>query len=221
MKEGCKKIFSVAVVSLALSFTITGCGKKNTTDEPVFQIENEQDAETGSETDAEIADITPGSYEGDDIYENESFGFRMTLASNKWSFKTAQEIADGTGEDVSDIEGVLNGEISPFTRGISYLAIAYNEETGSNIIVTYMCPALNQLDTYMTSEEYVTKAAESYDGSQTGKQDFAGESWDYLERTDLTDASQKILARSENGIIIMITFTVVDEEDCEGMFESK
>jgi hypothetical protein len=211
----------IPVIALCL-LGITGCEKNKDQDKTQDDTEVSGEADTMSEissgTDAEQTEITPGSYEGDDTYVNESFGFKMTLPSEKWSFKTAEEIADGTGDDVSDVEGVLSGEISPLTRSISYLAIACNEETGSNVIITYMCPAMNQLDAYMSSEEYVAVAAENYDGAKTGKQSFAGENWDYLERTDLTDASQKILARSTDGIIVMITFTVVDDEDCEGFF---
>jgi hypothetical protein len=216
MKKANKKLFMAVSVGVALALAAVGCGKNA---EEENKTSNETDtADYGSSTDAESVNITPGSYEGEDTYINESFGFKMSLASDKWSFKTAEEIASDTGKSKADVDGVWSGEISPYTQSISYLAIAYNEETGSNIIVSYMCPALNQLETYLTSEEYVTKAAENYDGADTGKTDFAGETWDYLERNDLTDASQKILARSQDGIIVMITFTVVDQENCEGMF---
>jgi hypothetical protein len=220
MKKIKKAMVCLVLAGVAFPFIIlslTGCGGE--TEEVTSEDISGSTGEENTATESDATEITPGSFDGD-TYINESFDFKLSLAANdEWSFKTTEEIADGTGEKLSDIEGVLSGEISPYSQSISYLAIACNEETGSNIIINYMCPAVNGLDTYMTAEEYLTKAAESYDDAKTGKANLAGSEWDYLERTDLSDANQRIYAKSSNGIIVMITFTVTDDEDCVSMFK--
>jgi hypothetical protein len=216
-----KKIMVCLVLSVvAIPFIIlslTGCSGE---DEPLTEYASadinadteagaitvtEDDSEDGSEGDT--GDITLGYFDGD-TYINDSFDFELKLdGDDRWSFKDMDEATDE------------NADASPYEQSLTYLAVAGNEETGSSIIVNYMCPAANGLAADMTAGEYLAKAAESYDGAETGKEKLAGEDWDYLERTDLTDAEQKIYAKAADGIIVMITFTVTDDEDCETMIK--
>lgn len=206
----------IVLGAVALSVVCAGCGRnkeKNTDTEAVTSEEMELstpgDGLTEYTDSAEEETVRVGYYEGEDTYVNDSFGVTAVLPEG-WTFGTSEEVANATGKTVEEIEGMWNGDKSVYESEVTYLFIAYNSN-GSNVIMNYCTPALYGTPD-LTAKEYLESASESYPDSELTVETLNAKQYDCLKLPNDNGCKQEMYCVDKDGVILMITFTVMDGE---------
>ena len=169
-------------------------------------------------TDALVASISDASAMG--VYDNNTYfnnlaGFRIT-GDEVWTFFDEEGVASASGQSRDDIDNLWSGLKTPYDYDTSYAAIAYNTETGSNIIVSYINPDKYLIEG-LNAESYLRKSVDRYEGVVVRNARFAGD--DYIcvdipkEETGMGRRTQ--FAIDKEGLIVLITFTTQKDEELE------
>lgn len=216
----CVFVMSAMLISCSM---LIGCGRKdNKTSDTKTEIATVPDAVEVATAmdDMSETDMSVGRFEGDTIYVNDAFDFMIELPDNRWRFETTDNIADYLGVDKNEIDSILNGEISVYDKDISYLAVACNDQTGSNVIVCYFCPDAAGVDSNMTAEEYIRTAGEQNSQVTLGSEELAGYTYSTMTKDNGETCTQKIMCRDKDGIILMITITDAGDEKSQNMIKN-
>ena len=152
----------------------------------------------------------------DNVYYNSLAEFKITVDGTTWKLFDAREVASATGATKDYVDNLWNGHKSPYDEETSYAAVAYNVETGSNIIVSYINPEKYLMPEF-DANEYLKMASERYEDCKVSKVTFLGQGYSCLD----VPASQTSVGRrtqfaiDKEGLIILITFTLSEEVELE------
>lgn len=152
----------------------------------------------------------------DKVYYNMLAEFKITVDGTTWKLFNDAEVASATGATKDYVDNLWKGYKSPYDEETSYAAVAYNVETGSNIIVSYINP-----DKYLMPEfgafDYLKMASERYEECKVSKVTFLGQAYTCL---DVPDSQASVGRRTQfaidkEGLIVLITFTLSEEVELE------
>ena len=146
--------------------TSTDSGEENASISDALMIASYTDAtvsDADSAVPASLTDALPMGVYQDNVYYNGLAEFKITVDGFTWKLYDSVEVASATGATEDDINNLWYGFRSPYEEETTYAAIAYNQETGSNIIVSYVNPE-EYLMPEFTARQYLDMAASRYDG---------------------------------------------------------
>lgn len=172
-----------------------------------------------SVTDAEA--LEAGAY-GDGIYYNTVAGFVINVKDTNWAFYDAAGVANATGLTEEDVNNFWYGYKTTKDAETSYCCIAYDKNTGSNIIVSYVNPSVT-LFPEITSDEYLEMALGRYENLRVKRVKFMGELWSCLDiPADQNPAGRRVCYAKKSGdILVLVTFTMQDDQElssAQGLF---
>ena len=174
------------------------------------------DAKEKSGVPASLTDALPmGVYDGN-VYYNGLAEFKLTVDGTSWKFYDAVNVASATGATEDYINNLWYGYKSPFDEETTYAAIAYNQNSGSNIIISYVNPKAYLMPDF-SAENYLTMAAERYEGVKVSKVTFLRQKYYCLDiPKELSTVGRRTqFAIDKDGLIILITFTMHEEVSLE------
>lgn len=228
-----RKRITAVIIAAAMTMGLVACGESpeadhltSTTEATITTEDNtitvtaapkEEDTEEASIDGATLhaGDNLAGSYPDSNTYVNDFFGFTVKLDGGNWKFYDSEGVANAAGLETSTIDNFWDGNISAYDNEISYCAIGYNGQTGTNIIVTYFNPAKYNMSD-LTAYDYLKLSADSMEGSEYDNATFLGDST-YAKLIPPVDEEkgyyQEMYAKDKDGLILMITFTVMNGED--------
>ena len=165
---------------------------------------------------ASLTDALPMGVYDKDVYYNGLAEFKITVDGENWRFFNAEEVASATGTTKDYINNLWYGYKSPYDEETTYAAIATHVDTGSTIIVSYVNPENYNMPDY-SAKEYLQMAAGKYENLKVRTVTFLGNKYECLdipaEQTNVGRRTQ--FAIKEDGIIIIITFTMSEETPLE------
>lgn len=165
---------------------------------------------------ASLTDALPmGVYEGN-VYYNLLAEFKITVDDNEWRLYDAAGVATATGATEDYVNNLWYGYKSPYDEDTTYAAIAYNVETGSNIIVTYINTESYQMPDF-SAQDYLEMAAKRYDDLHVSNVIFLRQQYYCLDiPEDQSDVGRRVqFAIDKDGLIILISFTLHGEMTLE------
>ncbi|MBO4864584.1 MAG: hypothetical protein J5517_09465 [Eubacterium sp.] len=238
-----KKYISV-ILLVTFVFSLAACGKvedepysspnfnKLTTQEDTEEVIEPADASitdaliNASFTDASSsdADFEPpasltdasimGMYE-DGAYYNALAGFKISVDDETWHFYDAAGVASATDASIDHINNLWHGYKSPYDEDVSYAAILYNSEDGSNIIVSYINPE-SYLMPEFDSQKFLGMAASRYEEYNLSWVTFLRKNYWCLDVKDESEVGRRTqFAIDEEGLIVLITFTLQEETELQ------
>lgn len=229
-----RKKLALLLATVMLAGCLTACGDE-TTSEPTSEATPEVTSEVTSEDTVEIieddtndalgevegetndipsGDMSIGTVSGN-VYTDENAGVQIAVPDG-WAFVTdAAQMSQLTGESEEDIQALWNGEVSPLDQELSYVAIAYNETTGTNIIVSYHNIEKAGYDEPLDVDTYIEMASSGMDGT-TGTLEAGGKTWSSFEVEQDEEYEQMMLVDTAEGndmVMVLLTFTVMSGQD--------
>jgi len=174
------------------------------------------DAEISDELMATLTDAPLMGARTEKVYYNTLAGFKITLDNEGWEFYDASQVATATDASVDYVNNLWYGYTSPYDEGTTYAAIAFNKESGSNIIVSYVNPTDYNMPDY-SAKEYLQMAAGKYEGLKVRSATFLGDRYDIL---DVPDEQSNVGRRTQfaikkEGLIVVITITTNNDYKLE------
>ena len=222
MKLSSRKL-SAFLIMCMIVVCMGGCGKEE--EEPYVSPSFIESTESTTEdsvatiTDAIPASLTDalpmGVYEGN-VYYNLLAEFKITVDDNEWRLYDAAGVATATGATEDYVNNLWYGYKSPYDEDTTYAAIAYNVETGSNIIVTYINTESYQMPDF-SAQDYLEMASQRYDDLNVSKVMFLGQEYSCLDiPEDQSDVGRRVqFAIDKDGLIVLISFTLHGEMTLE------
>lgn len=165
---------------------------------------------------ASAGDALPMGVYKDEVYYNSLAEFKITVDGTTWKLFDAAEVASATGATADYVSNLWAGRRSPYDEETSYAAVAYNVETGSNIIVSYVNP-----DKYLMpgfgAFDYLKMASQRYDECKVSVVTFLGQRYTCLDipANDNSVGRRTQFAIDKEGLIVLITFTLSEEVELE------
>ncbi len=158
---------------------------------------------------ATMTDAFPAGMYFDNVYYNGLAGFKINVDGEIWSFYDAAEMASATDTTEDYVNNLWYGYKSVYEEDTTYVCIAANKKTGSNIIVSYVNPAKYQMPDY-TAKEYLSMMVDRYEDVSVRTVTFLGEKYACLDiPEDQTAFGRRTqFAIDRDGLIIIITFTM-------------
>ncbi|MCR5215073.1 MAG: hypothetical protein K6E10_11715 [Eubacterium sp.] len=158
---------------------------------------------------ASMTDAFPAGMYYENVYYNGLAGFKISVDGENWRFYDAAEMASATDTTEDYVNNLWYGYKSVYDQETTYVCIASNKHTGSNIIVSYVNPAKYMMPEY-TAKEYLSMMIDRYDGVSVRTVTFLGEKYACLDiPADQTAFGRRTqFAMDKDGLIIIITFTM-------------
>ena len=178
---------------------------------------SEGDPVNGNDVDADLSTSTTltGTYDGNTYY-NPFAGFVIQVDGALWRMYDAAGVAAATGQTEDEVNRQWYGVVSPYSMKNMTCAIAYDADTGSNLIVSYVNPKLYYMKD-MTAREYLELSARQYENVDVIDMDYLGETWSTLtieeDREGVGRRAQFAIRKSD--IIILLTYTLQGEDTLE------
>ena len=163
---------------------------------------------------ASMSDPLEAGVYGEGIYYNSMANFAINVNETNWSFYDAEGVASATGLSVEDVDNFWYGYKTTQDAETSYCCIAYDNKTGSNIIVSYVNPSVT-LFPEITAEDYLAMALNRYDNLLVKRIKFLGDTWACLDiPADQNPAGRRVCYAKKSGdILILVTFTMQDDQE--------
>lgn len=176
------------------------------------------DGESAPDIPASLTDAFPmGMYDDDNnVYYNKLAEFKISVDGNSWKFYDAVNVASATGATEDYINNLWYGYKSPHDEETTYAAIAYNKDTGSNIIVSYVNPEAYLMPNF-SAKDYLGMAAERYSGATVEEVTFLGQKYWCMDVSEEETAMGRRtqFAIDKDGLIVLITITLQDSVTLE------
>ena len=167
------------------------------------------------DTDISTVSTIAGTYDNN-VYYNPFMGFAIKVDGVLWRFYDAAGVAEVTGQSEDEVNRQWLGLISPYSVKNMTCAIAYDADTGTNLIVSYVNPKLYYMQD-MTAREYLELSQRQYEGAELVDMDYLGETWSCLtipeEREGFGRRTQ--FAIRKDDLIVLITYTLQGEDSLE------
>lgn len=181
--------------------------------ELIYDAEPDED-EISEEMRASMSDALEAGVYGDGIYYNTAGGFVINVKDSDWAFYDAEGVAQATGLSVEDINNFWYGYKTTQDAETSYCCIAYDKETGSNIIVSYVNPSVT-LYPEITADQYLEMALGRYDNLRVKRVKFMGDVWACLDIPEEQSAAGRRVcyAKKSGDILVLVTFTMQEEQE--------
>ncbi len=241
MKKGLKK--RIALLGfLIMAAGLTACGEQEEEKyvSPTFNTETVKPGEayTGASTEApevipsnlsdgdpvDISDVNPeisndksiiGFYDGNTYY-NPFTGFAITVDGVLWRMYDAVGVAEATGQTEDEVNNQWYGVVSPYSLKTTTCAIAYDADTGSNLIVSYVNPKLYYMQN-MTAREYLELSAVQYENVEVLDMEYLGETWSSIsiEEQQAGFGRRVQFAIRKKDLIVLLTYTLQGEDTLE------
>lgn len=228
-----KKKIALALAGIMMVAGLSACGKEEgmstpSTSEPTTEATTEDETTEDETTEAETTEddteedgtasgktASVGYFDGN-VYYNDFVNFKLEVDGSAWVFYDAAEMASITGIEESEIEALRSGEVSPYDVEMAYCALAYDSTTGTNIIINYFNPAKYGMDS-ISAKDYLSMAAASYEGAVVTETEYLGRTYAVLNlpQEESASYSQSMYATEQDGLIVMITFTVMTDENAD------
>lgn len=209
-----KKRLAVGIIFSMMVLALSGCGDAANEDtqnvSEVTEISTDSDA---NEDEVINSGIMAGTIY-DNVYTNESFNFQFIMPEG-WKFYDAATVANSTGVDEAVIEGFWKGTESAYDYAMSYCMIACDSTKGTSVIVSYFCPERYNLLPDTTAKEYLTNSAKGFEDAKIYDDKLGSMDMTCLELAEREDSKQYMYATDRDGIILMITFTTLTDEDID------
>lgn len=172
---------------------------------------NVSDVEADLNTNAAVV----GIYDGNSYY-NPFMGFVINTDGVLWKLYDAAGVAAATGQTEDDVNNLWYGVTSPYSLKNTTCAIAYDADTGSNLIISYVNPKLYYMQD-MTAHEYLEMSARQYEGVEVKEMDYLGGVWSYMELEEEREGfgRRAQFASRKDDLIVLITYTLQGEDTLE------
>lgn len=234
-----KAIFAVAGISL-LTVGLSACGETEqeekytspnfitetvkpgekytgkTTEEPEVQPAGLSEGDPVNKSDVDLSSETlVGAYDGNTYY-NSLAGFAVTVDGSLWHLYDAAGVARATGQTEDDVNNQWYGVVSPYSLKTTTCAIAYDADTGTNLIVSYVNPKLYYMQN-MTAREYLEMSASKYTNAEVIDYDYLGETWSCLTVDEAQEGVGKRVqfAIRKSDLIVLLTYTLQGDDVLE------
>ena len=185
----------------------------------VTEASTEQPTEnvaTGTDATSTDAVKNPMGYYKGNEYTNELAGFKVKVNGHSWVFYNAAEVAKAAGVEEQEILDLWTGVKTPYDQPLSFCMIAGNKTSGSNIIVSYYY-VNSELNKDTSAEYYLEVAAQQAGNLEVKKVNFVDKEYCALViPPDKEGGFEQVrYAVKEKGLIVVISFTVGENEDID------
>ena len=178
---------------------------------------SEGDPVDGKDVDADLTTNTTltGTYDGTNYY-NPFAGFVIQVDGVLWRLYDAAGVAEATGQTEDEVNRQWYGVVSPYSLKNMTCAIAYDADTGTNLIVSYVNPKLYYMKD-MTAREYLELSARQYEDVEVVDMDYLGETWSTLTLEEQREGvgRRAQFAIRKDDLIVLLTYTLQGEDTLE------
>ena len=169
---------------------------------------NIADLENVPNTETTIA----GSYENGSYY-NPFVGFAIQ-GDTVWRLYDAAGVAEATGLSEDEVNDLWYGVVSPYSVKTMTCAIAYKQDTGSNLVVSYINPKLYYMQN-MTAREYLELSARSYKDVEVQDVNYLGQTFSSISLPDEGEGARTQFAIRVDDLIVVLTYTLQGDDTLE------
>lgn len=237
-----RRSIAAILCGVMLLSAFTACGKKDDKKYVSPNLNNPTTDNTATGSDARSNYSVPGDYSiyspaspldatkddkksqsitgyyTDSAYYNEFAGFALQVDNNTWRFYDAATVASLTDATEDEINNYWYGVSSPYATKLTYCAVAYSKETGSNIIISYVNPKAYYMSD-LTPVEYLNMTASKYTGLTVSEGPYLGKTYAMLDiPADQSSIGERAQFVTEvEGLLVVITYTVQEGDSLKGL----
>ena len=128
------------------------------------------------------------------------------------------DLLEDTDATEDEINNYWYGVSSPYATKLTYCAVAYSKETGSNIIISYVNPKAYYMSD-LTPVEYLNMTASKYTGLTVSEGPYLGKTYAMLDiPADQSSIGERAQFVTEvEGLLVVITYTVQEGDSLKSL----